>query len=163
MLHLAEESLVLPQGWPSWALVVVAAVLVRVFYRRHWTSIRDVPGPFLASFSNLWQVWHIIQGHTEAETIELHKKHGMWIYLYLIMYPRTLVLLFRMLTDYQATLFALDPMKSVFLIRTRSDSFSMPKYPRYDNIHRLKLHLVLRLVWNRARGMQFLVSRIIDM
>lgn len=69
--------LALPHGWPSWMLAVGAAVLARVVFRRYWTSIRDVPGPFLASFSNLWQVWQILKGHTETETIQLHKKHGM--------------------------------------------------------------------------------------
>jgi hypothetical protein len=52
------------------------ALVLRVFYRRYWTPIRDIPGPFFASFGSLWKVYHVVKGHTEEEIIKLHKKHG---------------------------------------------------------------------------------------
>lgn len=69
--------MVFVNSWGTWALALVSSVITRAIVRRYWTSIRDVPGPLLASFSNLWQVLQILKGHTEAETIKLHRKHGM--------------------------------------------------------------------------------------
>lgn len=64
-------------GWNPWLLVLlIGAICVRVIVRRYCTSIRDIPGPFLASFSSLWQVLQILKGHTEAEILELHRKYG---------------------------------------------------------------------------------------
>lgn len=51
------------------------AVLIFI-RRRYFSSISDIPGPFLGSFSVLWQIVHAIKGHTEEETIAEHKKHG---------------------------------------------------------------------------------------
>lgn len=56
------------------SLVFVALTIIR---RRWFSSISDIPGPFLGSFSVLWQIKHSIKGHTEQATIEEHQKHGM--------------------------------------------------------------------------------------
>lgn len=58
------------------ALVAVALV-IRVLLRKYWTSIRDVPGPFVASFSSLWRVYHLCKGHIEEEIFDLHRRYGM--------------------------------------------------------------------------------------
>lgn len=67
-----------------WALVLIGLVVMRAILRRYWTPIRDIPGPFLASFSKLWQVYNLWKGHIKEELIRLHKKHGtipwMWIF-----------------------------------------------------------------------------------
>lgn len=56
---------------------VVVTSLVLIFVRRRWfSSISDIPGPFLGSFSIIWQILHAIKGHTEEETIAEHRKHG---------------------------------------------------------------------------------------
>ena len=60
-----------------WALVLVGLVVMRSIFRRYWTPIRDIPGPFVASISKLWQVYQLWKGHIEEELIHLHKKHGM--------------------------------------------------------------------------------------
>lgn len=65
-------------SWGHLVLAFVAVIVARAFFRRYWAPIKDIPGPFLASFSNLWLVLQILKGHTEAETIKLHKKHGEW-------------------------------------------------------------------------------------
>jgi hypothetical protein len=58
------------------------AFLSLVFVRRRWlSSLSDIPGPFLGSFSVLWQIIHAIKGHTEEETISLHRKYGTTISL----------------------------------------------------------------------------------
>lgn len=66
-------------GWPSLRLLGSLSVLVLVavvLKRRYVTSIRDVPGPFLASFSSLWQVWRCWKGDGADEWVRLHRKHG---------------------------------------------------------------------------------------
>lgn len=59
------------------AIGIICSVIVRVIVRRYWTPIADIPGPILASFSALWQVYHLWKGHIEEELISLHKRHGM--------------------------------------------------------------------------------------
>ena len=58
-----------------WVLAVILFT-VRAITRKYWTPIRDIPGPFLASFSTLWQVYHLWKGHIEDELIDLHQKNG---------------------------------------------------------------------------------------
>ena len=70
--------MVLEKGWP-WVLALIGAVVARAIVRRYWSSIRDIPGPWLASVSGLWQVLQILRGHTEKEVIKLHKQHGMLV------------------------------------------------------------------------------------
>ncbi|KUJ11216.1 cytochrome P450 [Mollisia scopiformis] len=57
-------------------LIFVALIFVR---RRWFSSISDIPGPFLGSFSVLWQIVHALKGHTEEETIAEHRKHGDFV------------------------------------------------------------------------------------
>lgn len=54
-------------------LLGVVGVAIR---RRYLSALSDIPGPFLASFSLLWQLWQIVGRHTERAVIEQHKKHG---------------------------------------------------------------------------------------
>lgn len=57
------------------ASLITVLVCVR---RRYLSSLSDVPGPFVASFSaSLWQLWHILKGHTEIAVLELHQQHGI--------------------------------------------------------------------------------------
>jgi hypothetical protein len=57
----------------------VCFVLGTCFRRRYLSPIADVPGPLVASFSLLWQLWHIIKGHTEEATIAAHKRYGKFV------------------------------------------------------------------------------------
>ncbi|RDW63261.1 hypothetical protein BP6252_10806 [Coleophoma cylindrospora] len=64
------------------ALAAIATVFIAlVFVRRRYLSpLRDVPGPFVASCSaSLWQLWHILKGHTEVAIIGQHQKHGSFV------------------------------------------------------------------------------------
>ncbi|KAJ6139219.1 hypothetical protein N7471_005705, partial [Penicillium samsonianum] len=53
--------------------------ILRAIIRKYWTPIRDIPGPFLASFSKLWLVYHLRKGHGEKKLIDFHKKHGYFV------------------------------------------------------------------------------------
>ena len=63
----------------SYAIVFLSSVLFFLavaIRRRYFSSISDIPGPFLASFSILWEVWNVIEGHIEEKVIALHEKYG---------------------------------------------------------------------------------------
>ncbi|PWY74280.1 cytochrome P450 [Aspergillus heteromorphus CBS 117.55] len=57
-------------------LPLLAAIVLIALKRRYATALRDLPGPWLASVSSLWQVYQLVKGHTEQEIIRLHRKHG---------------------------------------------------------------------------------------
>ena len=67
-------------GFQLWQIILLAATTIVVLVglkRRYFSSISDVPGPFLATASgNLWHSRYTFQGHLENEAIALHKKHG---------------------------------------------------------------------------------------
>jgi hypothetical protein len=73
-LTIAPVAMTFP-GLP-WSLVPVLVILAVVIRRKYFTSIRDIPGPWLASISSLWKIQQIIKGHTEEEMLALHRKHG---------------------------------------------------------------------------------------
>ncbi|KAL4861764.1 hypothetical protein BDV12DRAFT_203700 [Aspergillus spectabilis] len=62
-----------------WSLVPVLVILAVVVKRKYMTSIRDIPGPWLASVSSLWKIQQIIKGHTEEAMLALHRKHGDFV------------------------------------------------------------------------------------
>ncbi|RAH72484.1 cytochrome P450 [Aspergillus aculeatinus CBS 121060] len=61
------------------ASIVLTSFVLLAVKRRYFTSLRDIPGPWLASVSSLWQVFQLIKGHTEQEMIRLHRKHGHFV------------------------------------------------------------------------------------
>ncbi|KFY32922.1 hypothetical protein V495_08597 [Pseudogymnoascus sp. VKM F-4514 (FW-929)] len=71
----------IPELWiGTYAFVFLAAYVVCVVIRRrYFSAISDIPGPFLASFSVLWEVWEVVAGHIEVTVIALHKKHGHFV------------------------------------------------------------------------------------
>ncbi|KAL2817512.1 cytochrome P450 [Aspergillus cavernicola] len=62
-----------------WPVVPVLLILAVVVKRRFLSSIRDNPGPFLASISSFWKVQQIINGHIEEEMLALHREHGDFV------------------------------------------------------------------------------------
>ncbi|KAK8100532.1 hypothetical protein PG999_010906 [Apiospora kogelbergensis] len=46
-----------------------------ILKRRYAAAIRDIPGPFFASFTGAWQVYKLITGDQHVAMIELHRKH----------------------------------------------------------------------------------------
>lgn len=57
-------------------LVVVGIALLYCTNVRYNTSLRRIPGPFLASLTRLWKVWTILTTRQEVVMMELHKRHG---------------------------------------------------------------------------------------
>ncbi|MCJ1402685.1 hypothetical protein MMC11_005906 [Xylographa trunciseda] len=56
-----------------------ASILGLVIQRRYLSSISDIPGPFWASVSTFWQVWHLIKGHIQEDSLALHRKYGHFV------------------------------------------------------------------------------------
>ncbi|RDL36418.1 Uncharacterized protein BP5553_05770 [Venustampulla echinocandica] len=58
----------IPKATAATILIVFLGAAVR---RRYYSPLSDIPGPFFASFSVIWQLWHIIKCHTEAAMREM--------------------------------------------------------------------------------------------
>lgn len=56
-------------------IVVIFIMLVR---RRYSSGISQFKGPFLASVSAAWQIWHVAKGDIEYAVLREHKKHGTY-------------------------------------------------------------------------------------
>ena len=58
------------------AAIGLLALCLLFLRRRFGSSLRDIPGPFLASISKVWQIWHAFKGDMEKAVLKLHQKHG---------------------------------------------------------------------------------------
>ncbi|KAF2730192.1 cytochrome P450 [Polyplosphaeria fusca] len=58
-----------------YALLLLPVLYYLLPYLRNW-SIRSIPGPFPAQFSNLWLLWQCRQGKRYLAVDAAHKKHG---------------------------------------------------------------------------------------
>jgi len=58
-----------------WVLVLVPVFYYVLPYVRNW-SIQDIPGPFLAKFTNLWLLWQCRKGERYMAVDAAHKQHG---------------------------------------------------------------------------------------
>jgi hypothetical protein len=67
-LYSATGTLVVLLG-----LLVLARYLVRALA----SPLRDLPGPPLARFTRLWELYNNYQGHLEHVMIALHKRYGI--------------------------------------------------------------------------------------
>lgn len=65
-----------PQTLISIFLVTLITVVVK---RRYFSPLSDIPGPFLASFTRLWQIITLIKGDSLNEFYNLHEKHGPFV------------------------------------------------------------------------------------
>jgi len=58
--------------------LAIATLLLAICIQRRYSHLRDIPGPFVASFSaSLWQLYYILTGHTEVAIIQQHLRHGI--------------------------------------------------------------------------------------
>ncbi|KAK3395674.1 cytochrome P450 [Sordaria brevicollis] len=79
------------QGWgsvpfnpaKSSSLQIFGLVVVGLFtlcvWRRYFSPISDIPGPFAASFTRLWHIKRILNGKQNLDLISLHDKHGYFV------------------------------------------------------------------------------------
>lgn len=60
----------------AWALVLVLTTLA---WRRFFSPLRDVPGPFWASLTRLWHVKIIIDGNQNEQLRDAHERYGPFV------------------------------------------------------------------------------------
>lgn len=59
-------------GWQAVAVVALVLIFAPVI----WSKYPKAPGPLVARFTKLWQVYRMAQGNFHKEIIEMHKTHG---------------------------------------------------------------------------------------
>ncbi|OAX83728.1 hypothetical protein ACJ72_01908 [Emergomyces africanus] len=59
--------------------LLLVAVLTICIWRRYFSPISDIPGPFSASFTRLWHIRRILKGDQNLELIRLHNEHGHFV------------------------------------------------------------------------------------
>lgn len=59
----------------------IVATLGRLLFNKYGTGLSHVPGPFWASFTDLWRFWIVWGRRPELVHIELHKKYGRLVRL----------------------------------------------------------------------------------
>ncbi|KAF2443446.1 cytochrome P450 [Karstenula rhodostoma CBS 690.94] len=65
--------------WLSLTALGVVGLLSLLVWRRYFSAISDIPGPFAASFTRLWHMRRILKGDQNLELIRLHAKHGHFV------------------------------------------------------------------------------------
>lgn len=58
--------------------LIVVGLLTLCVWRRYFSPISDIPGPFAASFTRLWHIKRILNGKQNLDLISLHDEHGMF-------------------------------------------------------------------------------------
>ena len=67
----------LPQQFLTyWPLLIIVFFALRPFYRKYSSPLRHVPGPFLASTTNIWRLAVFLRGRQHHEYYDLHQKYG---------------------------------------------------------------------------------------
>ncbi|PGG96095.1 hypothetical protein GX51_07990 [Blastomyces parvus] len=66
-------------SWLQLAGLLVAAILTLCIWRRYYSPISNIPGPFAASFTRLWHIHRILKGDQNLELIRLHNEHGHFV------------------------------------------------------------------------------------
>ncbi|KAM3418564.1 hypothetical protein BST61_g4541 [Cercospora zeina] len=61
-----------------WAILALPVLFYLLPYIRNW-SIRDIPGPFLAKFTNLWYMYECRKTRRYLTVFHLHKKLGKFV------------------------------------------------------------------------------------
>ncbi|KAK6074257.1 cytochrome p450 oxidoreductase [Seiridium cupressi] len=67
--------------WPVTAASILALLSSIVVYRRYFSSLSGIPGPFWASFSRIWHIWVTLQGNQNEQITEAHKRYGPFVRL----------------------------------------------------------------------------------
>jgi hypothetical protein len=65
----------------SLVVLLGALVFARYIIRALASPLRDLPGPPLARFTRLWELYNNWQGQLEHVMIDLHKRHGTLSFL----------------------------------------------------------------------------------
>lgn len=67
----------------TWTLPLLCgvALVARIIYNKYGYGISGIPGPFLASWTDLWRFFTVWGGHAERVHIDLHAKLGSMVRL----------------------------------------------------------------------------------
>lgn len=57
-------------------LLIVVQRVTKIVLTRYWPGLRSIPGPFLASISNLDRIWSCYAGQQMNYHLKLHEKYG---------------------------------------------------------------------------------------
>jgi hypothetical protein len=69
-----------PYLTPSFLIGLVGVTILTVLIkRRYFSPLSDIPGPFLASFTRLWQIVTLVQGDSVNVFYDLHQKYGPFV------------------------------------------------------------------------------------
>lgn len=73
------QSSILPYNAP--ALIAGSGALLVLFYliRPLLRPLRDIPGPIIARYTRLWELYQNWCGQFEHVTVALHKQYGIFI------------------------------------------------------------------------------------
>ncbi|ORY63884.1 cytochrome P450 [Pseudomassariella vexata] len=64
---------------PAVAAQILAVIVSVVVYRRYIHPLSEIPGPFWASITRLWQICYLLKGEEALEVVALHDKHGHFV------------------------------------------------------------------------------------
>lgn len=74
-----------PSNMTSLLVMFIVGLLSWLFcvtvYRRYFSALSDIPGPFWASFSRLWHLSITIQGNQNEQLAAAHEKYGHFVRL----------------------------------------------------------------------------------
>lgn len=62
--------------WQYWPIILISVLTIRGLYRRYLHPLRGIPGPFLASTTNLWRLAVFLRGRQHLEYHALFQKYG---------------------------------------------------------------------------------------
>lgn len=63
-------------GVGLYILIKVVFRVIHIILTRYWPGLRKIPGPFLASVSNLDRIWSCLAGQQMNYHLKLHEKYG---------------------------------------------------------------------------------------
>jgi hypothetical protein len=58
------------------ACIPILLLLLHLLSNHYTASLYKIPGPFLASITDLWRLFHVRTGHFHVTQIHLHKRYG---------------------------------------------------------------------------------------
>lgn len=73
------DLLRLDLSWSFMAVLFVTIYITSCVKYRYFSPISDIPGPFLASFSQLWRIMAMLRGDEIEEFYDLHQKYGPFV------------------------------------------------------------------------------------
>jgi hypothetical protein len=62
--------------WQNLALLIFTFSVLDIIYKCTFHPLRNVPGPWLAKFSQLWRNFRYFRGSWHDDIVQLHKRYG---------------------------------------------------------------------------------------